>query len=163
MLDHDLDIRELRPHDLERVVAMAGANSEPVDATHVVHARSLVMFRGETPVAAALFEQCGGRGRLVVCAPDDSQTDGADGDDEQTPGAEDDTRESTEGATEDPPSTSSAAGIPRQAVALLIDKALMKLHAAGVRRFAIDLEQCGGQDALQSADFLRGIARDRAA
>ena len=39
----------------------------------------------------------------------------------------------------------------------------MKLCSAGVRRFAIDLQACGSEDALRSTDFLRGIARDQAA
>ncbi|MFW6335791.1 MAG: hypothetical protein ACOC3G_01500, partial [Phycisphaeraceae bacterium] len=198
----------LRPHNLDQAVAMAGGVREPVNPRDVVHAQSLVMYRGETLVAAALFEQRDESRRLVVCAAHDAeaaasaasaasdatldaQADAADAADDADEGETDGGEEaadasnagaddvstqgeqagsSTEAASDGEADAAKPAeratsprGVTAQDIAVLIDKALMKLCSSGVRRFGIDLEACGSEDALRGADFLRGIARDRAA
>jgi hypothetical protein len=179
VVNPDLEIRELRPHNLELAVAMAEGVSEPVNPQDVVHAQSLVVFRGEAMVAAALFEQCADKRRLVVCAAthveagDDHEETGDDHEktgEDQAETSEDSAGPATDAASDGEGGEAESAeegravrSVTPHDIAVLIDKALMKLHSSGVRRFGIDLVACGSEDALQGADFLRGIARDQAA
>lgn len=165
MVNADLEIRELRPHNLDLAVAMAEGVREPVNPRDVVHAQSLVMYRGETLVAAALFEQRDDKRRLVICAAKDVES----ADEDHAEAGEDDTSAATqaagtgEGGEAGTTTRKAGDGVTRHDIAVLIDKALMKLYSRGVRRFGIDLAACGSEEALQDADFLRGIARDQAA
>ena len=176
-----VEMQELRLDDVASAVSLLASAGADVAASGVRPGLSLLMRVDDRPVAAAVFVGTAEQGRLVVAAsPEAGAASEATGAEAQRGTAEADAEADTEfefdtgtqaqaepepepEAEPEPEPANEPASTPGVDLRGLIDKALMKLHAAGVRRFAIDVVGAGDPDPLVEADFLRRVSRDRAA